>query len=79
MSRILGTDGVSILSRYMVAMTAVIASTAASLTNNGSENERSNVPDKELLRAGNKSAVCRFILLEGSTSVTAVSWNEKSP
>jgi hypothetical protein len=41
MSRILSTDEVSILSRYMAAMTAGIASTAASLPNNGSENERS--------------------------------------
>ena len=40
MSRILSTDGVSILSPYMAAMTAAIASTAASLPNNGSENER---------------------------------------
>jgi thiamine pyrophosphate-dependent acetolactate synthase large subunit-like protein len=36
MSGILSTDGVSILSRYMAAMTAAIASTAASLPNNGS-------------------------------------------
>jgi hypothetical protein len=40
MNEILGTDGVSILSRYMAAMTAAIASTAASLPNSGSENER---------------------------------------
>jgi hypothetical protein len=47
MSGILSTDGDSILSRYMAAMTAAIASTAASLPNNGSENERST-----LLRLG---------------------------
>ena len=39
MNRILSTDGVSILSRYIAA----IASTAASLPNNGSENERSTL------------------------------------
>jgi hypothetical protein len=43
MSEILGTDRVSILSRYMAAMTAAIASTGASLPNNGSENERSTL------------------------------------
>jgi hypothetical protein len=43
MSGILSTGEVSILSRYMATMTAAIASTAASLSNNGSDNERSTL------------------------------------
>jgi hypothetical protein len=43
MSGILITGEVSILSWYMAAMTAAIASTAASLSNNGSDNERSTL------------------------------------
>jgi hypothetical protein len=37
MNGILSADGVSILSRYMAAMTAATGPTAASLPNNGSD------------------------------------------
>ena len=43
MSRILSTNGVSILSRYMTAMTAAITSTAASLPNKAPKNDQSKV------------------------------------